>query len=528
VINSPLLSVEKLSIAFENKLVVKKISFQLEKGQTLAIVGESGSGKSVTALSILKLLPYPLASHPQGKILFEGKNLLEKTEEEINQIRGKRISMVFQEPMTALNPLHTVEQQIKEVLIWHQGNASKSRIIDLLNLVKLKEAEKKREAYPHQLSGGERQRVMIAMALAGEPDLLIADEPTTALDVTTQAEILKLIQDLQLQLGMALLLITHDLGVVRKIAEEVVVMEKGEIVEAGRVKDLFASPHHPYTQRLISSEPQGSAVPTLEKRSVILDVKSLSVQFPLKVGLFRRIKGYAKVVSNISFSLHKGETLGIVGESGSGKTTLALAILRLLASQGEIRLGSYELHKLSGQVLRSLRKEMQIVFQDPFSSLSPRMTVEEIIGEGLRVHQPHLDTDLFTKAVTEILQEVGLEEEMKNRYPHEFSGGQRQRIAIARALILKPQLLILDEPTSALDRAIQADILQLLKGMQEKRSLSYLFISHDLKVVRAISHTVIVLKEGNVIEAGTCEEIFQSPRHPYTQKLFRAAFEMEI
>lgn len=522
-----LLSVENLSIAFGDTLVVKEISFDIQPGQTFALVGESGSGKSVSALSILKLLPYPFASHPQGKILFDNHDLLKSNDKEIRQVRGKRISMVFQEPMTSLNPLHTVEKQIREVFELHSGMSSHSQILDLLKLVQLKDPEQKCQAYPHQLSGGERQRVMIAMALAGQPDLLIADEPTTALDVTTQAEILKLLKDLQKKFGMALLLITHDLGIVRKMAQKVAVMEKGVIVEAGAVKDIFIKPSHPYTQRLLSSEPQGTADPLPKESSVLMKVHNLSVHFPLKKGLFRRTTGYTKAVNEISLSLRHAETLGIVGESGSGKTTLALAILRLIASQGEISLEGHRLDKLSSTEIRPLRKKMQIVFQDPFSSLSPRMTIEEIIGEGLEVHFPEQETSGRAERIMAVLREVGLEESMKTRYPHEFSGGQRQRISIARALILKPKLLILDEPTSALDRAVQADILQLLKKLQKEHALSYLFISHDLKIVRAISHQVIVLKEGNVVESGACQEIFKNPQHPYTQRLLKAAFDME-
>ena len=528
---APLLSVENLSIAFNHTLVVKQISFEIKAGQTVALVGESGSGKSVTALSIPGLLPYPLASHPQGKILFKNKDLIKTTEKEMCQIRGKQISLIFQEPMTSLNPLHTVEKQIREVFERREGretSSSRSRILELLNLVQLKDATQKCQAYPHQLSGGERQRVMIAMALAGQPDLLIADEPTTALDVTTQAEILKLLQDVQKRFGMALLLITHDLGIVRKMAEQMMVMEKGLIVEAGAVEEIFARPHHPYTRRLLSSDPQGTAVPLPAASSPpVMKVRDLSVHFPLKTGLFRRTTGFIKAVHNVSLSLRQGETLGIVGESGSGKTTLALAILRLVSSQGEIWLDTHPLEKLSPREMRPLRKEMQIVFQDPFASLSPRMTVEEIVGEGLEVHQPDLNVSDRVRRIIEALQQVGLDESMKDRYPHEFSGGQRQRIAIARALILKPKLLILDEPTSALDRAIQADILQILKKLQKERLLSYLFISHDLKIVRAISHTLIVMKEGLIVESGPCDQIFENPRHDYTQRLLKAAFEME-
>lgn len=526
-IKNPLLSVENLRVAFGHTLVVKGISFDIQPGQTFALVGESGSGKSVSALSILRLLPYALASQPQGKVLFGKHDLLKSTDKEIRHIRGKHISMVFQEPMTSLNPLHTVEKQIWEVFDLHAGSCSHIQILDLLKLVQLKDAEQKCQAYPHQLSGGERQRVMIAMALAGQPDLLIADEPTTALDVTTQAEILKLLNDLQKKFSMALLLITHDLGIVRKMAQEVAIMEKGVIVEAGTVKDVFTRPAHPYTQRLLFSEPHGTAEPLPKKSSVLMEVRNLSVHFPLKKGFFQRTTGCIKAVNNISISLRHGETLGVVGESGSGKTTLALAILRLMASCGEIKLDGHRLDKLSGKEIRSLRKEMQIVFQDPFSSLSPRMTVEEIIGEGLEVHHPELKASGRTQRIIAVLQEVGLEDSMKTRYPHEFSGGQRQRIAIARALILKPKLLILDEPTSALDRAVQADILQLLKQLQKEHSLSYLFISHDLKIVRAISHHVIVLKEGSIVESGSCHEIFRNPQHPYTQKLLKAAFDME-
>ncbi len=525
----PLLSVENLDICFNETAVVQDVSFEVRPRQTFAIVGESGSGKSVTALSILKLLPYPLASHPQGRILWQGADLLQKSEKELQKIRGRQISMIFQEPMTSLNPLHTVEKQLKEAIELHEGRGhTQQRIQELLRQVQLKNIDQKRKAYPHQLSGGERQRVMIAMALAGRPALLIADEPTTALDVTTQAEILKLLQDLQKQFDMALLLITHDLTIVRRLADHVMVMEKGVVVEQGSVADIFTRPAHPYTQRLLSAEDTEMAIPLIPEAKPLLKGEKITVQFGSKPRFGQRSQPIFKAVDDVSFELKTGETLGVVGESGSGKSTLALAILRLLPFEGRCWFQNQNLSTLSSRQMRPLRQDMQIVFQDPYSALSPRMTVEEIIVEGLDVHQPRMTSQERTSHIDQALQEVGLSIAVKNRYPHEFSGGQRQRLAIARALILKPQLLILDEPTSALDRAIQVDILKLLKHLQAHHNMAYVFISHDLKTVQSISHNVMVMKEGKIVEYGTCRDIFSNPQHPYTQRLMKAAFEIEV
>jgi microcin C transport system ATP-binding protein len=524
--SSPLLIVENLSAAFGSRQVLNHISFQIKAGETLAIIGESGSGKSVTALSLMRLLPYPLASHPSGRILFQGQDLMNLTERHMNQIRGKKIAMIFQEPMTSLNPLHTVEKQLKEAFLLHTGDYRYAEMIELLTLVQLKNPIDKAASFPHQLSGGERQRVMIAMALAGQPDLLIADEPTTALDVTTQAEILALLKDLQKRFNMALLLITHDLSVARKMASNVVVMKDGNVVEYGAVESIFTNPTQKYTQHLLACEPTCDKRPLSPKALVLLKVDNLSIQFPIKTGLFRRVAGCVKAVDNVSFTLRQGETLGIVGESGSGKTSLAFAILRLLKCQGTIELAGVPIESLSAKEMRPLRKKIQIVFQDPFSSLSPRMTIEQIVGEGLTVHEPGLSAPEKLHRVLAALEEVGLEPALKDRYPHALSGGQRQRVAIARALILEPTLLILDEPTSALDRSIQADILNLLSALQNQRKISYIFISHDLKSVHAISHKVIVLQEGKVVEAGSCDGIFDKPQHPYTQRLLKAAFDI--
>ncbi|MGI4851170.1 MAG: ABC transporter ATP-binding protein [Janthinobacterium lividum] len=522
-----LLSVENLSIAFDRKRVVHDVSFHIFPQETLALVGESGSGKSITALSILKLLPYPLASHPEGRILWQGQDLLQSSDQHVRRVRGRQIAMIFQEPMTSLNPLHTVEKQIKEALKIHGSPSTSDHIQELLQQVQLKNVTQKMKAYPHQLSGGERQRVMIAMALAGRPSLLIADEPTTALDVTTQAEILKLLQGLQQQFNMSLLLITHDLSLVRRMAQRVVVMEKGQVVEQGRVQDIFTRPQHPYTQCLLAAEETDEVRPVSDTAKVLLQTEKITVSFPLKSNLWQK-KSFFTAVDGISFSLRAGETLGVVGESGSGKSTLALALLRLVPFQGQCRFQNQALENLSSSQMRSLRRNMQIVFQDPYGALSPRMTVEEIIAEGLEVHEPTLTSQERMRRLDEVLQEVGLDHVMKGRYPHEFSGGQRQRLAIARALILKPQFLILDEPTSALDRAIQVDILKLLKRLQTEHGMAYLFISHDLKTVQAISHKVMVMKEGKVVEFGPKADIFLRPQHLYTQRLMKAAFDMDV
>ena len=524
-----LIEIRDLSVAFVNgdshRQVVNHISFDIRRGETLALVGESGSGKSVTAHSILRLLPYPLAQHPSGTIHYDGQDLLKLPERKLRGIRGNRIAMVFQEPMTSLNPLHSIEKQINEVLGLHKGlrgKAATARTLELLELVGIPEPQKRLKALPHELSGGQRQRVMIAMALANEPELLIADEPTTALDVTVQLKILELLKDLQARLGMAMLIISHDLKLVQRIAQRVCVMQNGELVEQADCETLFNAPQHPYTCTLLGAEPSGDPVdaPAAE---TLLAVEDLRVWFPIKKGLLRRTVDHVKAVDGINFSLQRGQTLGIVGESGSGKSTLGLAILRLIGSQGGIRFGEHHLGSMSQREVRPLRREMQVVFQDPFGSLSPRMTVGMIIGEGLRIHRigNHAEQE---QAIIEALCEVGLDPESRHRYPHEFSGGQRQRIAIARALVLKPELILLDEPTSALDRTVQRQVVDLLRSLQAKYNLSYLFISHDLAVVRAISHQLMVVKHGRVVEQGDAKSIFQAPQHPYTQQLLEAAF----
>jgi microcin C transport system ATP-binding protein len=510
---------------------VKGVSFHVDRGETLALVGESGSGKSVTALSILQLLPYPTARHPEGSsITFRGEELIGAGPDKLRQVRGNRISMVFQEPMTSLNPLHTVERQINEVLLLHKGMGraeARARTLELLRLVGLPEPEKRLGAYPHELSGGQRQRVMIAMALANEPDLLIADEPTTALDVTIQAQILSLLKDLQARFGMALLLITHDLGIVRKMADRVCVMNQGEIVEHAPAETLFRAPQHPYTQRLLAAEPKGTpARPPADAREVIRG-SEIRVWFPIKKGVLRRVVDHVKAVDGIDLSVREGHTIGVVGESGSGKTTLGLALLRLIASKGSIRYDGRELQGLQFGAMRPLRREMQIVFQDPFGSLSPRMSVAAIVEEGLKVHRLGGTAEEREKLIIDALKEVGLDPESRHRYPHEFSGGQRQRIAIARAMVLKPRFVVLDEPTSALDMSVQAQIVDLLRDLQERHRLAYMFISHDLKVVRALSDEVIVMRNGRVVEQGPARQIFEDPKEDYTKALLKAAFDLE-
>ncbi|HZL59761.1 MAG TPA: ABC transporter ATP-binding protein [Stellaceae bacterium] len=510
---------------------VKGVSFDLDKGETLAVVGESGSGKSVTALSILQLLPYPPARHgPGSSIKFDGQELVGAGEAALRPIRGGRIAMVFQEPMTSLNPLHSIEKQIAETLYIHKhmrGAAARARTIELLKLVGLAEAEKRLDAYPHQLSGGQRQRVMIAMALANEPDILIADEPTTALDVTIQAQILKLLKDLQRRFGMALLLITHDLTIVRKMADRVVMMNAGEIVEQGATRDIFEHPQHPYTKRLLAAQPKGGASPVAGSPPVLLESRDLRVWFPLKRGWLRRTAGYIKAVDGVDLDLRAGETLGVVGESGSGKTTLGLALLRLQESQGAISFDGKSIGKLSPGAMRPLRRELQIVFQDPFASLSPRLSLAQIVEEGLKVHRLGGDAAGRRKLIEAALAELGLDPASADRYPHEFSGGQRQRIALARAMVLQPRLIVLDEPTSALDMSVQTQIVDLLRDLQKRHGIAYLFISHDLRVVRALAHHILVLKDGKVVERGSVEDIFNAPQHPYTKALMAAAFDME-
>ncbi len=528
-----LLEVKDLSVNFGtgDKAVraVRGVSFDIRRGETVALVGESGSGKSVTALSVLQLLAYPAASHPTGSIRFQGKELVGASTRELLSVRGNRISMIFQEPMTSLNPLHTIERQVNEVLILHKGlsrEAARKRTLELLEQVGIPDAAIRLDAYPHQLSGGQRQRVMIAMALANEPDLLIADEPTTALDVTIQAQILKLLKSLQARYGMALLFITHDLGIVRKMADRVCVMTQGRIVEQGPVAEVFDRPQHSYTQHLLSAEPKGRPAAVDPAAPEILRLDDLKVHFPIRRGVMRRTVGHVKAVDGVSLALRAGHTIGLVGESGSGKTTLGLALLRLERSEGGIRFDGRDLQGLSQRELRPMRREMQIVFQDPFSSLSPRMSVGEIVGEGLEVHRigTKQERDVL---IDQVLREVGLDPSSRERYPHEFSGGQRQRISIARALVLKPRLIVLDEPTSALDMSVQAQIVDLLRDLQQRHKLAYLFISHDLKVVRALADEVVVLRHGKVVERGPAKQIFEAPQTPYTQALIAAAFNLE-
>lgn len=531
----PLLVVEQLSTHFrqgQNSVkAVNDVSFQIERGQTVALVGESGSGKSVTAHSILRLLPYPLAQHPAGRIIFDGQDLLSLAEPQMRAVRGQRISMIFQEPLTALNPLHTIGKQIAEVVSLHRrldNGALKARVLELLELVQIPSPEQKLGSYPHQLSGGQRQRVMIAMAIANEPELLIADEPTTALDVTVQAQILELLSQIQQRMGMAILLITHDLGVVRSMADRVLVMKNGELLETGDCEQIFNHPSQPYTKHLLDCQPSGQpAATTAAPDQILLQCRQLSVQFSQGRRRWWRAAPTFTAVNHVTLKVQAGTTLGIVGESGSGKTTLAMALLRLQASQGDIEFQGQSLAHLSQKEMRPYRQHLQLVFQDPFGSLSPRLSVADIISEGLRVHRRLSQTERDQRVVA-ALEEVGLEPSIRHRYPHEFSGGQRQRIAIARALILKPQLIVLDEPTSALDRSVQIQILELLKALQQKHQLSYLFISHDLQVVRSISHSVAVMKDGEIVEHGASEQIFNSPNHPYTRSLIHAALKYSL
>jgi microcin C transport system ATP-binding protein len=529
-----LISVDDLSVDFGagDKVThaVKNVSFDIGKGETVALVGESGSGKTVTALSILQLLPYPAASHPSGAITFKGENLLALPPDGLRHVRGNQISMIFQEPMTSLNPLHTIEQQITEVLRIHMGmsgQAARDRVIDLLTKVGIEDPKSRLASYPHQLSGGQRQRVMIAMALANEPDLLIADEPTTALDVTIQAQILELLLDLRKEFNMAMLLITHDLGIVRKMADRVCVMHDGVIVEHGKTHDIFDHPKDDYTKHLIASEPKGSPPPADDHAKTILKTDDLKVWFPIKRGFLRKTVGYIKAVDGIDVNVKEGQTLGVVGESGSGKTTLGLAILRLISSDGPIVYLGDRIDGYDSKQMRPLRKELQIVFQDPYGSLSPRMSVGQIIEEGLSIQNHGLSGAEREARVSRALKEVGLDPAARDRYPHEFSGGQRQRIAIARALVLEPKFLILDEPTSALDVSVQAQIVDLLRDLQNRHRLAYLFISHDLKVVRALANSIIVLRHGKVVEQGAAQTVFSDPKTDYTKALLAAAFELE-
>ena len=529
----PLLQIRDLSVSFampgSTVEAVRHISFDIDEGETVALVGESGSGKSVTALSILQLLPYPLARHPSGSIRFRGQEMVGARESLLRQVRGDRIAMIFQEPMTSLNPLHTLEKQVNEVLLVHKSLSrvdARARTRDLLRLVGLSDAERRLGAYPHQLSGGERQRVMIAMALANEPDLLIADEPTTALDVTIQAQILTLLKELRAKFGMALLLITHDLTIVRKMADRVCMMTEGEIVEAGPTAQIFEHPRHPYTRRLLAAQPRGGPLAAATEAPVIVEGREVKVWFPIKAGFLRRTVDHVKAVDGISVAVREGHTVGVVGESGSGKTTLGLALLRLQSSQGSIRFRGREIQSVPEGRLRSLRREMQVVFQDPFGSLSPRLSAAQIIEEGLRVHRLGDTPAERRRMIDEALREVGLDPESRDRYPHEFSGGQRQRIAIARAMVLRPRFVVLDEPTSALDMSVQAQIVDLLRDLQARHNLAYLFISHDLRVVRALSDEVVVMRAGRVVEQGPTAEIFEHPTHPYTRALMAAAFDI--
>lgn len=527
----PLLEVKDLSVSFAGVPAVKNVSFSMARGETMALVGESGSGKSVTALSILQLLPYPRATHPTGSITFDGESLVGADERTLRKIRGNRISMIFQEPMTSLNPLHNIEKQIGEVLLLHKGlrgAKARERIVELLELVGIPDPKSRLRALPHELSGGQRQRVMIAMALANEPELLIADEPTTALDVTIQAQILELLQDLQNKLGMALLLITHDLQIVRKMAKSVCVMKDGEIVEKGVGHSLFDHPQHAYTKKLLSAVPSGFAPDLPENAAELLEASNIHVRFPIgRKGILGRPERYLDAVDQISLTLKQGETLGIVGESGSGKTTLAMAILRLLRSEGELRFAGQDIRKYAGADLRKLRRDMQVVFQDPFGSLSPRMSIAQIVGEGLEIHEPGLSIEEREARIAEALHEVDLPQNAMDRYPHEFSGGQRQRISIARALVLKPRFIVLDEPTSALDMSVQAQIVELLRDLQARHKMAYLFISHDLRVVRALSHRVMVMQGGKLVESGAAGDVFDNPQQPYTKALLAAALDLK-
>ena len=530
-----LLSVRDLSVMFrqdgKETLAVDHISFDINSGETLALVGESGSGKSVTALSILKLLSYPMASHPSGEILFDNKDLMKLDEKSLQKVRGKDIAMIFQEPMTSLNPLHTVERQVSEVMKVHEGMSDKDarqRTIELLTQVGIREPEKRLSSFPHQLSGGQRQRVMIAMALANNPKLLIADEPTTALDVTVQAQILELLEKLKQERSMSMLFITHNLGIVRKFADRVCVMTGGKIVETGKTADIFNHPQHDYTKKLLAAEPKGNPPKADKNAPVVMEGEKVRVWFPVKKGFFRRTVDYIKAVNDIDVTIREGQTLGVVGESGSGKTTLGLALTRMISSQGHIRFNGKDIEHFSFKQMRPLRRHIQIVFQDPFGSLSPRMSVGEIIAEGLLIHEKNLNYEERDERVVRALEEVDLDPETRNRYPHEFSGGQRQRIAIARAMVLNPRFVMLDEPTSALDMSVQAQVVDLLRTLQQKHNLAYLFISHDLKVVKALANDLIVMRNGQMVEHGPAEEVFSSPKTEYTRALMNAAFDLSV
>ncbi|ABI57611.1 ABC transporter ATP-binding protein [Alkalilimnicola ehrlichii MLHE-1] len=527
---SALLEVRDLQVSFRSEgreiRAVRGVSWRVDAGETLALVGESGSGKSVSALSVLGLLPYPRAWHPGGSIRFEGEEILGAPDAVLRHLRGGPIGVIFQEPLTSLNPLHRVDRQIGETLRIHQGLTgarARRRILELLDLVQLPDPVRQIRSFPHELSGGQRQRVMIAMALANNPRLLIADEPTTALDVTVQAEILQLIRDLQRRFNMAVLLISHDLNVVRHMADRIAVMRDGELLEAAPAETLFHSPGHPYTRELIEAEPAGRPVPVPGGQGPVLTADAVKVHFPVRGGFLRRVQSYVKAVDGVDLALAPGQTIGVVGESGSGKTTLAQAVLRLLAAQGRVVFDGRDISRLKPKALRPLRKGMQMVFQDPYGSLSPRLSVAQIVAEGLEVHAPGMGEAERHRLIGQALAEVGLPEAVMNRYPHELSGGQRQRVALARALVLKPKLIVLDEPTSALDRSVQARMVALLRELQARHRLAYLFISHDLKVVRALAHHIIVMKDGQVVESGDADRVFERPEHPYTQRLLAAA-----
>jgi microcin C transport system ATP-binding protein len=532
--SAPLLSVRGLSTNFVKNgrrfEIVRDISFDLAHGETLGIVGESGSGKSVTALSIARLLPPGEAEHPSGSILLDGVDLLKAGPAALRHIRGSRIGMVFQEPMSSLNPILTVEEQIVEVLAAHQRidrRAASARALELLTLVGIPEPERRLHSYPFELSGGQAQRVMIAIAIANEPALLIADEPTTALDVTVQAQVLNLLAALQRRLGMGLLLITHDLRIVEKFADRVCVMTEGEIVEKGRAAEIFRAPAHPYTRKLLAAQPSGDPTPAAPDAAVVVEAHRLRVRFPLRTGMLRRVTGHVEAVAGVDLAVRAGQTLAVVGESGSGKTTLGRAVLRLIPSEGEIAFAGRPVAGLTREAMRPLRRAMQVVFQDPIGALSPRMRVADIVGEGLRIHGIGASPGERETMVCEALAEVGIDPETRSRYPHEFSGGQRQRIAIARVVVLRPRFIVLDEPTSALDRSVQAQIVDLLRRLQQEHGIAYLFISHDLAVVKVLANDVAVMRAGVVVEAGPAAEIFAHPRHPYTQALFKAAFDLE-
>ena len=532
--NKVLLSVNDLAVDFRQgdtvTHAVNGVSFEVKRGETLALVGESGSGKSVTALSILKLLPYPSAHHPSGSVVFKGEELLDSDESDLRRVRGNDITMIFQEPMTSLNPLHTIERQIGEILEVHQGmgeTQARERTLELLAKVGIRDAESRLGAYPHQMSGGQRQRVMIAMALANNPELLIADEPTTALDVTVQAQILELLRDLQKEFGMAVVLITHDLGIVRHVSDHVCVMQQGKIVEAGPTAKIFTKPENPYTKMLLEAEPKGKPPKSDASASVVVETTDLKVWFPIKRGFFRRTVGHVKACNHVSVTVRAGQTLGVVGESGSGKTTLGLALLRLISSEGQIVYMGDRIDGKTEKDMRPLRRDMQVVFQDPYGSLSPRMSIRQIVEEGLLIQQPELSYDQRTERIATVLEEVAVPAAAMDRYPHEFSGGQRQRIAIARAMVLEPKFVMLDEPTSALDMSVQAQIVDLLRKLQKDHDLAYLFISHDLKVVRALANDVVVMRNGLVVEQGPAQQIFDEPETDYTRALLAAAFDLK-